>query len=769
MKNTLKKSVKRILSVVAAAALLFLLLDLVFPVDTGIDFSGTLTDRDNNVIAATLNSSDKWRFRAELEELSPKLTDVTIFKEDRYFYYHPGINIFSLARAFFSNLFFGERTLGASTITMQTVRMLKPKERSYLNKFIEMFRALQLELHYSKDEILEMYFNLLPYGGNIEGAKTASILYLGINPAGMSLSQAAALSVIPQNPNKYRIGRYNSAIEKKKNLILNTLAGSSVFPQKEISGALAEPFHSSRKEIPNYAPHLLNRLAGEYPLKNAIHSKIDSRIQIEASSIIKNYIDNQKLNGIYNAAAIVIDNKTLDVLAYVGSNNFYDSRHSGQVDGIRAVRSPGSALKPLVYAMGFDDGMITPRRVILDVPINSSEYSPDNYSGSFRGEVTVEQSLIHSLNVPAVRVAMDIGCDNFIDRLCKAGFKTVEKKKKGLGLSVVLGGCGVTLEELAGMYSGFGNKGKIRNLRYTGDKKYDTNTVAVCSPEAAYMISDILMKSARPDVLYGYLSGKDMPIIAWKTGTSYGRRDAWSIGYNPRYTVGVWAGNFSGAASSELTGAKTATPLMFEIFRILGSAGNDKFIKPDGLYTRQVDQETGLLPGEYTTHTVDDLYIPLVSSSEISNNYSKIFVSMDETVSYCSDCLPEGNYKEKVYKRIPPDLASYYEKYSLNYEKIPAHNQECPRIFSGKPPVISYPVAGQEYLLQKSGDSRIMLQCFTANDVQDVYWYINDKFYTKARNDEKIFFRPNNKGKIKISCSDDMGRNSDIEINVSFY
>ena len=770
----------------------FILLDILFPVHSDIHYSQTILSRECEVLGAFLSRDGMWRFKSDLKDVSPQLVTTIIFKEDKLFYFHTGVNPLSICRAIFSNITSKKRVSGASTITMQVVRMLQPKNRTYFNKLIEIFRAVQLEFHYSKNEILEMYLNHLPYGGNIEGCGTASVIYFGVNPDKLSLAQASALSVIPQNPNKFRPGRYNDVILQSRNKILKSMEQSSsfipfntgktvgrfinkylpfmsIFPREEIKTALSEDLTAYRREIPKFAPQLAYRLNSRFPNQTKIQTKISYRIQSTIAELLQNHLTNHSDKNINNACAIVIDNRTKNVIAYAGSNDFFDKVHSGQVDGIRAVRSPGSTLKPLAYSMGFDMGIITPKSRLLDVPILNSEYSPENFSSTFKGEVTTEDALIHSLNVPAVRLLTQIGCENFINRLIKAGFKTVKKDRRILGLSVILGGCGVTLEELANMYSGISTNGVMKNLRYTNNDDKDTTSTIIMSTESAYLISDILSKSPRPDVLVGYLSVQDIPLIAWKTGTSYGRRDAWSIGYNPEYTVAVWAGNFSGAASADLTGSEVSTPLMFEIFRYINKHNKTWFKKPEKLETRYVDQQTGLLPGEFTSGLVQDYYIPLVSKVETSDNFVNINVSLDEKISYCKDCLPDGNYKMKTYPKIHPDLQSYYEKYSIPYQQIPPHNPKCLRIAQGTPPVISYPYNGQEYILEKNNKQKIILKCNTRNDITDVYWFINDKFFIKAPHGESVFFTPEFPGNYKISCADELGRNCDINIKVSFY
>ncbi len=763
LKNkTLTSSLAGILSLF----IIFIILNMLFPFRADIDYSQLILSRDGRVIGAFLNDDDKWRFKADLEDISPNLKKSILFKEDKYFYYHPGINPVSIVRALYQNITKGGKFSGASTITMQIARLLEPKDRTYLNKLIEMFRALQLEFHYSKDELFEIYLNMLPYGGNIEGCRAASYFYFGVSTDKLSLAQSVALCVIPNDPNSLRPGVFNERITSERDKWLKILSNADVYTQKEIHYALNEKLNAYRRTTPKTAPHLCFRLNRKYPDKPVIKSGIDYNIQNETADIVSNYMYNMREKGIFNASVIIVDNKNNEALAYIGSNDFKDERHSGQVDGIKSVRSPGSTLKPLIYAMGFDSGIITPKRKLLDVPL-TGEYAPENFDGAFHGRVTAEEALIRSLNVPAVRLLREVGFENFINKLEQAGFQSIRENSKSLGLSVILGGCGAALEELTKLYSCLANSGKLRNLKYINFDK--SKEKQILSAESAYMISEILSAAERPDLPQGYLSAVNVPKIAWKTGTSYGRHDAWCIGYNPYYTVGVWTGNFSGAANARLTGADIAAPLLFEIFRNLGGGEDDWFEKPENLKMREVDEESGLLPGQYTEKTIDDFYIPLVSHTRTSQSHEKIYVSADESVSYCLNCLPDGNYKHKIYPSLNPELIAYYEAHNIPFEKAPPHNPNCPGIRKDNPPVISHPIANQEYYLDKDENQRIMLECRAAGDTREIYWYINDRFYKKSSPSESQFYTPEDPGIVKISCSDDKGRNSDINIKVVFY
>jgi penicillin-binding protein 1C len=745
--------------------ILFLLLNWIWPLPDRIDYSSILTDNKGEVINASLTVDQKWRMKTELEEISPLLRKTIIAKEDKYFYSHPGINLVAVGRAFFKNLFRWKRTSGASTITMQVARALEHRKRTLPNKIIEMFRALQLEWKYDKDEILQLYLNLVPYGGNIEGVKAAAFLYFNKNPDHLSLAEITALSIIPNRPSSLVIGKNNDRIREERNRWLKKFSEEKVFTEKEIDDALAEPLTASRGTVPHYTPHLFYKLSRQQ--KGLIQTHIDLNTQLKTEKIVEDYVRVQRLRNIRNAAVIVIDNRTHKVITYVGSSGFNDTLDGGQVNGAAAVRQPGSTLKPLLYALCFDEGLLTPKTVMPDVPVNYEGYAPENYDQKFNGYVTIQYALEHSLNIPAVKSLNLLGKEKMVQELVRCHFRQIGKDRKKLGLSMILGGCGTTLEELTGLFSSFANEGKFIQPSYSHEDSLQP-AISLISPAANYMINDILSKVNRPDFPLNWTATERMPKIAWKTGTSYGRRDGWSIGYNKNYTVGVWTGNFSGAGVTDLSGANIATPLLFRIFNTI-DYNNDKewFSQPADCDIRQVCSETGLPPSEHCTNLTTDYFIPLISTTKLCHNWQEMMVSPDEKIVYCKSCAPATGYKKKWYKIVEPEMQSWFEENRIVYQHIPPHNPDCELIFKGNAPFIHFPVNGVEYLINKKKPEPLQLVCKTANDVSKVYWYINDKFYKASLAGEKQFFIPE-EGPVKISCTDDKGRNRNVTIYVKY-
>jgi penicillin-binding protein 1C len=416
------------------------------------------------------------------------------------------------------------------------------------------------------------------------------------------------------------------------------------------------------------------------------------------------------------------------------------------------------------------------------VPSNFNGFEPENFFKRFLGNITAEQALIQSLNIPAVELTEKVGIQTVIDRLSQANFKQVHKDRKKLGLSMILGGCGVTLEEMTMLFSAFatgGKWGKMRVEEWKGRKaekweeekrkSNETNpSPPLLSSSAAYLVSEMLAQATRPDLPSKFENTYKLPKIAWKTGTSYGRRDAWCIGYNPHYTIGVWVGNFSGEGVNRLIGAEVATPLLFQIFNALEYDKETVWLKPpQNLKPRHVCSETGNLPTEHCTHQVMDYYLPQISSAKRCKHVEEIWVSDNEQESYCISCLPATGAKQKLFPNFSPEIRAFYDLQGQKYAKIPPHNPKCTRIATEGAPVILSPASDREYIIDRENPPELLLQCKVQSDVQKVYWYIDGKFLKEATPQERVFFKPT-LGYQKIACTDDKGRNKEITIRVLY-
>lgn len=763
---------RRFFHLLLACCSVFALLDVLFPVKTTFEYTPLVKAADGSPLYIFLTRDQQWRMFTRLEEITPELRKAIIFKEDRYFYRHTGVNPLAVLRAGWNNISRRRRTSGASTITMQVARLLSPKKRSYGNKLIEMFRALQLEGHYSKDEILQLYLNLVPYGSNIQGVKAASLLYFNKTPDQLSLAELTALSIIPNRPNSLVMGKDNDRIVRERNKWLLRFQTAGIFPEAVIRDALAEPLDARRLQPPRKAPQLALRLRRAYPGRTDIHSAIDPAVQSKAEELVRNYSAALKLYEIHNASVIIIDNNTRAVAGYVGSPDFFDKDHHGQVDGVQAVRSPGSALKPLLYGLCFDRGLATPKMTVTDIPIDMGGYAPENYDLDFRGTVTIEEALRQSLNIPAVKMLNELGTGVFINEMHTAGFRSVWKNRKKLGLSMILGGCGVRLDEMAALYASFADDGRYRPLRWTQPDRGMTGTggapLQLLSPGATYMLTQVLSELRRPDLPNNYANANGIPKIAWKTGTSYGRRDAWSIGYNKHYTIAVWVGNFSGKGSPELNGAGTATPLLFQLFHAIDRRPPPSWqAAPAGVSFRLVCARSGHVPNHYCTEQVTDAFLPGISDNRPCDHLKQVYLAADERFAYCTSCLPATGFITRLYPNLDPELVAFYESRHIAYEKIPEHNPACNRYFEGKAPVINSLTRDATYLITDKGKQQLQLGCAAGNDVKTVYWYINDRYFGACAKEEKLLFTPSD-NQVKISCTDDKGRNADIRIKVRF-
>lgn len=759
--------IKRLLVALLVCFTFFVVIDVVFPIHSNIRYSQLILSADHKLLNASLSTDQQWRMKAELSEVNPLLIKTMIYKEDRWFRFHPGVNPIAIARALWQNITRQKRVSGASTITMQVVRMLEPRERTVANKLIECFRAFQLEFHHSKNEILGLYINLLPYGGNIQGVKAASFLYFDQEPQALSLAQIVTLAIVPNDPNHLRLGTGNQRILKERNSWLKKLSKYKLFDKKNLDDALLEPLAAKRYESPKQIPHLARLLSTLHPDKPVITTYIIQRIQDYAENTVMEQVNMYRGMGVGNAAVILIDNHTHAVIAYVGSAGFSDNRFQGQVNGASALRSPGSALKPFLYALAIDRGLITPKTVLQDIPQDFNGYRPQNYDETFRGRLPASQALALSLNIPAVELANRVGVDLFNEKLSRGGLKWIGERKKTLGLSVILGGCGVTLTEITNLYSCLANGGIKYLPRFTTeDKTNEADTLF--SEQSVWMINEILTGLKRPDLPNNFENSINLPHIAWKTGTSYGRRDAWSIGYNPDYTVGIWVGNFDGTGIPELSGADFATPILFKIFNYL--TYNQKpvwFKRPPGLDFRLVCSESGLPPGESCTNLEMDDYIPAVSPNRKCDHLTPVLVDESGSISYCRSCVPQAGYRTAFYPNLSPGLIAFYEDEQIPYLKIPPHNPLCSRVYHNDSPIITSLTDGKEYFLYSSAKQQLQLAFTATSDVNKVYWYINDKFFKEATRGQKLFFTPV-AGQVKISCSDDKGRNKDIVVKVSF-
>lgn len=742
--------------------------DWLCPFSPLVPTSTMVTDRDGRPLTVFLARDEKWRLPVRRADVSPRLIEAFLDKEDRYFRWHPGVNPFAILRAGWKNITSGRTTSGASTITMQVARLLEPRPRTLLSKVIEAWHAFQLELHYSKDEILELYLTLIPYGGNIEGVASASVFYFDREPSRLTSAETALLMVVPNRPTSLRLGENNDRLRIARNVWLREWGKRGFISYDEMETALREPVNIRRIPTPRSAWHLSVRLRSAWPSENFIKSTIDRVRQERVESLTLQHVRRLRALSINNAAVIVIDNRTSEVISYVGSQDPQDLDYQGQVDGVKAVRSPGSTLKPFLYGLALDKGILTRRTAIEDVPVNYDGYSPTNFDERYDGLVTMSDALARSLNVPAVSTLAKVGIPTFLELLRKGRLSTIQRDQKLLGLSVVLGGCGTRLDELTAMYASLARGGQFVAPRWTRRDALG-DTTQLLSPEASWILTDILLQRNRPDMPSNVHLTPSVPVVAWKTGTSYGRRDAWSIGYNADYTVGVWVGNFTGVGVPDLSGSTVATPLMFDIFSSLGRSGHDVWHqRPSRLDIRYVCSVTGNVPGDSCKDIVLDDFIPMISPALECNHIREVFVNSRGTVSYCTDCLPQRGWKRQLFINLPPAILTFLRDEHLRIAVPPPHESSCTRIERDGSIAIVSPTEGKEYILEDEGERRLLLQCHTSADATTVYWYLNDVFITSAPPGGNVLVKPH-AGNNTVTVTDNRGRSATVSFTATVW
>ena len=726
-------------------------------------------DRQGTLLRCFLSTDQFWRKPAKLEDISPLLIQSVLAREDRWFHYHPGVNLFSLVQAAVDNIRAGKIVRGGSTITMQIARMIEPKPRTIKSKIVEILRTLQLELHYSKDELLTFYFNLAPYGGNIEGIGAAAYFYFGKSPGELTPAQAALLTAIPNSPNSFCPGENMADCYNLRDRVLGVMKSKHIISQEQYADARLEEIPSRLISPPLLAPHVTRDLALANPGRPEIVTTIDSHTQEICEKILNSHKAELQMKNIHNASVVVMDVKSGEVLAVIGSLDFFDEKHSGLINGSMAGRSPGSALKPFLYALAFDRGVISPSEFVEDLPVYYSGYSPQNYDDVYRGVVSAADALKMSLNVPAVNICARVGLKEYFGLLKRGGLTTLRGDYLDYGLPFVLGACDIKLIELTNLYRTLANGGIYSRYRliYGDDHgEYDT----LFSESSCYILSEILADLARPEFPSSWEFSDNIPRIAWKTGTSYGRRDAWSMGYNPKYVVGVWVGNFSGEPSPELVGAETAAPILFDIFTSLNAKSkNNWFGQPHGVGIREVCGVSGKPPGAYCPATIEALYIKDVSPVQSCEIHQPFMVDRKTGNALCRFCSEGKQVENMVCERWPAEISSWFEKSGVRLADIPPHNPDCRGVSGGDRPIINSPRPDVTYVLRDylpADQQGILLDVSVAGGASYVFWFIDDVLFKSVLPGEKIFYIPEI-GHHSIVCSDDQGRSTAMELIVN--
>lgn len=559
----------------------FILADILFPppVSRAGDASVIVTDRKGYWLHAFATKEGRWRFSADLDEIDPAFVRELIAVEDKRFWSHWGVDPFAVLRAGRSALQSGRVVSGASTITMQTARLLEPRERTFGSKLIEMLRAFQLERRLSKREILELYLTLAPYGGNLEGVRAASLIYYGREPERLTSAERAMLIALPQAPEARRPDRRAKAAAAARASVLDKLAAAGALDPVIAGEAKDAPVIGRRKIFPRLAYHAAHELArGGHGKTSTIVSTIDIAKQQTAERLVGEHV--AAIRDGATAAAIVIDSASGEVLASVGSSGL--DADGGWIDLTNAIRSPGSLLKPFIYALAFEDGVAGPNTVIDDMPRGFGGYRPENFDHVFRGEVRVKDALQHSLNVPAVATLDAVGVERFSAMLQNAGARILQRKRADdrPSLALALGGAGVSMRDVATLYAGLANDGRVKSIVWRTDDAPQGEGVQLFAAETTARINAILRGSPSLAGRAPAALSASAPVIAYKTGTSYGYRDAWAAGHADGLTIVVWAGRADGAPRPGETGRKAAAPLLFSLFDAMTNGKSRRPVDP---------------------------------------------------------------------------------------------------------------------------------------------------------------------------------------------
>ncbi|MCP3141495.1 penicillin-binding protein 1C [Pyxidicoccus xibeiensis] len=732
------------------------------PVREGLGFSQAVFDREGRLLRLTLSPDEKYRLWVPLERIPASLVEATLLHEDQHFRTHFGVNPVALGRAVWSTYLTGGRRMGGSTLTMQLARIRYGIEsRTPGGKVLQMLRALQLECTYSKDEILEAYLNLAPYGRNVEGVGAASLIYFAKDVERLSLTEALTLAVVPQSPARRDPGRDAGALTAARLHLFDRWAQVHA-EDAERRPLMEQPLPvRTPEDLPFLAPHFVARALRASPSGSSVKSTLDLSMQRLLERHVRQYVEQRRGVGIRNAVALVVDWRSLEVRAAVGSADFFDASIDGQVDGTRAKRSPGSALKPFIYGLAFDQGLVHPRTMLKDAPGGYRGYAPENFDGEFVGPVATEDALVRSRNIPAVALTQRLAAPGLHGLLRKAGV-TGLRSEEHYGLALALGSAEVSMVELVELYAMLANAGVLRPLRVEVDAPRDEG-VRLLSAEASFLVVDALSRGPRPAQSFRPEWARDTVPVAWKTGTSSGFRDAWSVGIVGPYVVAVWVGNFDGESNPAFVGQTAAAPLMFELVDSVRSRDADvrrvSIAPPPGVSRVHVCALSGGVPGPHCRRKVSTWFIPGTSPIRACDVHREVWVDARTGLRSCS---PGPGTRAEVYEFWPSDLLRLFQKAGLPRRVPPPEDSSCgleQGASEGTPPQITTPEDGVDYNLRASASApqTVPLAVVTDADVRRVFWFVDEQLVGTAPRGEPLHWaaRP---GTYVVRAVDDRGR-----------
>lgn len=746
------------------------------PLKRGISLSREVYARDGTLLRLTLSTDDKYRRWVPLKEISPELVEAVLLQEDRFFFFHPGINPVSLLKAFWNSYVSraGFR-MGGSTIPMQLARMLyRIDSRSMSGKALQTLRALQLSLLYSKKKILEAYLNLVPCGGNIEGFPTASLIYFSKETKRLTSPEIMTLCVIPKSPGR-RAPKAEKGASREADRARRRLFDRWVekHPEDLRYGGAFPDFREIRQasSLPFLAPHFVDAALRARMIGNRLDTTMDIGAQKVLETQLRDYVRQKKKLGIVNAAALLIDVEDVEVRAAVGSADFGDADIEGQINGTVIRRSPGSALKPFIYGLAIDQGLIHPMSMLKDTPVSYGGFNPENFDRDFSGPVHAKDALIRSRNIPAVNLARELAPPGFYGFLKKADVAPL-KDESYYGLALTLGGVEVSMEKLGELYSMLPNGGVLRSLRYFKDEDNSVGT-ALLSPEASFMVLDMLHENPRPGQGFRSEWTASPRYVAWKTGTSCGFRDAWSAGVFGHYVLLVWVGNFDREDNPAFVGVEASAPLMFRIIDALNvrEGGLGPVLPSTGkAATVEVCAVSGQIPGPHCRKREETWFIPGKSPIKTCDIHRGVYVNTKTGRRACR--YDAKRTRLEIFEFWPSDILKVFRAGGIPRRLPPPENPDCPGGYyteAGNPPIITSPQAGVVYNVRtrsRSGN-RIPLTAVTDADARALYWFLNRNFVGKSKSGEPFFITPE-PGQYIVRVVDDRGRSDlkDISIQV---
>ena len=753
--------------------IIFKFLDQVYPLIEPTEikkFSQLVVDKDGHPLRAFADQQGVWRYPTKLSNVSNKYIKALISYEDKNFWKHYGVDPLALVRAVWQFVKNGRAISGGSTLTMQVARILDPHSKTIHGKLWQIFRALQLEYHLDKQTILEMYLNYAPFGGPIEGIEAATYTYLGKSAKDLTLSEAALMAVLPQSPSRFRPDRYPERAQRARNKVLNRLQQFNIWSADEIEYAKQEMVYAEFNSRPLIAPLLSRRLAKNNPQLAIIESTIDINLQVNIADQIKHYLN--RFSPSTSASAIVINNQSLEVLAYVGAGDFANKQRFGHIDMNQAIRSPGSTLKPFIYAMAIDQSIVHSQSLLQDVPSSFGHYSPHNFTKMFSGPVSLTNALQQSLNIPAVQVLNHLGSIKFSGQMKNAGVKFHFPNNSKPSLSLALGGVGIKLVDLLGAYRAFVSAGQAGKLKYL--KKSPKEETFLISKESAWIVADILAQVNLEKHSGSGIFSRKKTWLAHKTGTSYGHRDALMVALTPTYSIAVWIGKPDGTPSPGEFGRKTVSPLIKKIISLLPKSIEPPPVKPEGVKDNIICWPLGSLKQQQNMqHCLQEKKAWLIDNiapitfdlnQKLNSNPLKIQLSLNTKQRVFSSCY-QGKIVQKEIPLWPARLELWLPK-SIKNKQIEIHPNCRSKIDIIRNINIIGVKNNSQISASPTSNKKLSLNLIATTGQGKISWFLNGKLIGLSFAKESFQINQLKKGQQKIIVFDENGQSGSIEFVV---